>query len=88
MLEPRVRDGSIRGADVAMLIDRVRVGQGRPQLYGSQFTGDAAKPGDMHLLPVEDPAHLDERRARMDMMPMHDYACALRATYAASPGQK
>lgn len=88
MLEPRVHDGSIRGSDYAMLFDRVRTNQGKPQLYGSQFAGDAAKPGEMHLSPVEDLAHLDERRARLGLMPMHDYECALRATYAASPARK
>jgi len=84
MLEPCVHDGTIRASDYAMLDDRVRINQGKPQRYGSQFAGDAAKPGEMHLSPVEDPAHLDERRARMGLMPMRDYECALRATYAVS----
>ncbi|WP_019464308.1 DUF6624 domain-containing protein [Dyella japonica] len=87
-MEPRVHDGSIRPSDYAMLVDRVRLSRGRPQLYGSQFAGDAAKPGEMHVSPVEDPAHLDERRASMGLMPMHDYECALRATYAVNPAQK
>jgi hypothetical protein len=35
--------------------------------------------------PVEDPAHLDERRASMDLMPHADYECALRIFYAPDP---
>ncbi|MDR3444220.1 MULTISPECIES: DUF6624 domain-containing protein [unclassified Dyella] len=88
LLEPRAHDGTIRPSDYAMLVDRVRTNHGKPQLYGSQFVGDAAKPSDMHLSPVEDPAHLDERRARMGLMPIHDYECALRAMYATAPAPK
>lgn len=87
-LAPRVHEGSIRASEYALLADRVRINQGKPQLYGSQFTGDAAKPGEMHLSPVDDPAHLDERRVRMGLMPMSDYECALHATYEAGPAEK
>lgn len=86
-LEPRAQDGTIRASDYAMLVDRVRISQGRPQLYGSQFTADPSKSIGMHREPVEDVAHLDERRARMGLMPSQDYECALRATYNADFGQ-
>ncbi|WP_109127229.1 DUF6624 domain-containing protein [Dyella sp. C11] len=86
-LEPRAKDGTIRPSDYAMLVDRVRINQGKPQLYGSQFTGDPSKPGDMHMEPVEDAAHLDERRSGMGLMPSGDYECALRATYAVEPAR-
>jgi hypothetical protein len=88
LLEPRAHDGTIRASDYAMLVDRVRINQGKPQLYGSQFVGDAAKPSDMHQSPVEDPAHLDERRAHMGLMPMRDYECSLHAMYATDPISK
>lgn len=88
LLEPRAHDGTIRASDYAMLVDRVRINQGKPQLYGSQFVGDAAKPSDMHQSPVEDTAHLDERRAHMGLMPMRDYECSLHAMYATDPVPK
>lgn len=87
-LTPRVKDGTIRAPDYAMLFDRVRLSQGKPQLYGSQFTGDPSRPGDMRMQPVEESAHLDERRAGMGLMPIRDYECALRATYAVEPPKR
>lgn len=60
---------------IALLTDRVFLAQGKPQQYGSQYSGN---PGDRLVMrPVEDPARLDERRARMHMMPSATYACAL-----------
>lgn len=69
-------------ADYAMLTDRVRLAQHRKQLYGSQL---AAKNGQWVLRPVENRAHLDERRADMELMPMADYMCWIRASYGAAP---
>ena len=88
MLEPRVLDGSIPASDYAMLVDRVRINQGKPQRYGTQFTSDPERSGGMRPSPVEDELHLDERRAHMGLMPLRDYECALRATYTVAPAQK
>jgi hypothetical protein len=88
MLEPRVSDGSIPASDYAMLVDRVRINQGKPQRYGTQFANNPGESGGMRLSPVEDEAHLDERRAGMGLMPLRDYECALRATYLVGPAQK
>lgn len=65
----------ISGEQVALLIDRVLLAQGRPQRFGSQYEGN---PGMRPVMrPVEDPEGLDERRARMRMMPSATYACFL-----------
>jgi hypothetical protein len=82
LLAPMVQQGAIRASDYAMLVDRVRINQQQPQVYGSQYVEDASAPGKMRMLPVEDPAHLDQRRASVGLMPSHDYTCALSATYA------
>lgn len=82
LLAPRVQDGSIRASDYAMLVDRVRINQRKPQVYGSQYEDDPTQPGHMRLLPVEDPAHLDTRRASVGLMPSRDYTCALSVAYA------
>lgn len=84
---------------VAYLTDRVRVKQGRPQLYGTQYhavtdasggaMADAA--GKLHYLPpiVEDIEHLDARRASMDLGSWAEYEARMAAlqerTPAASP---
>lgn len=88
MLEPRVLEGSIPASDYAMLVDRVRLNRGKPQRYGTQFGSDPERAGEIRLAPVEDEAHLDQRRAHMGLMPLRDYECALRATYVSGSTQK
>jgi len=64
--------------EIALLTDRVRVNDGRAQLYGTQFKqiGDKFVP-----LRVEDQEHLSARREKMGLMPMQDYECVLRLSY-------
>lgn len=50
--------------NLAYLIDRVRLHEGRPQLYGSQFTGEKGK---FIPRPIEDEERVDERRKEMGM---------------------
>ncbi len=52
----------------AMLEDRIRRSEGRPQIYGTQFEWD--DDGQMSPCPVEDPDHVDERRRAVGMMPL------------------
>lgn len=70
LMKPLVRRRQARGDDYAMLIDRVRAAHGQKQLYG---TGFDIKDGKLVLKPQEDPAHLDERRRRVGLMPMKQY---------------
>lgn len=81
-LKPRVKSGDITTHDYAMLVDRVRLAQGKKQLYGSQIE---AKDGAYLPKPTEEPAHLDLRREHMDMMPIADYLCVIRASYGPPP---
>ena len=78
LLEAAVAAGEASGADVAMLTDRIRVHDGKPQLYGTQF-----RIVDEVLVayPIEDIMKLDDRRAAVGLMPMNDYAQLLRGTY-------
>jgi hypothetical protein len=62
--------GDVPLPDLALLTDRVRVRQGLPQLYGSQFS---AVDGRWIADPIEDVARLDERRASMGLPPMAEY---------------
>lgn len=56
--------------DVAYLTDRVRVNEGRPQLYGTQFeTVD----GRRVPRPIEDPEAVDERRKGLGMRSLEAY---------------
>lgn len=77
-LASRLQSGGIGKSEYALLTDRVRVDQGKPQVYGSQF---ALKHGKLVLSPLEDPQHVDRRRATMGMMPLADYRCVLTVAY-------
>ncbi len=82
-LESRLAAGGVRKADIAMLTDRVLRAQGKPQRYATQFM--PVKDGSLVMQPTDDLAHIDERRAAMDLMPLPVYRCVLRVTYAPTP---
>jgi hypothetical protein len=66
--------------DVALLTDRVLSHAGKPQRYGSQFHPE----GDSLVAePIEDIAHLDERRAAAGLPPMAEYVRMLAEAYRA-----
>src|SRR6266576_70062 len=71
--------GEVAPANIAYLEDRVRVGEGRPQLYGTQFNVDEA--GNFGPRPIEDPDHVDERRQAVGLQPLCDYARDVEQSY-------
>lgn len=72
MLREATRNGEAEKESVALLVDRVRVREGRPQLYGTQLRRDP-KTSQLELYPIEDSAHVEKRRAEMGMMPLEVY---------------
>ena len=62
--------GELSGADVAMLIDRVAISHGRPQLYGTQAK---LVSGRWVAAPIADSSSVDVRRAKMGLPPLRDY---------------
>lgn len=60
----------------ALFVDRVRVNEGRKQIYGTQFF-----PGGFVMKPTVNPAHLDERREKLGLIPENEYKCLLSAMY-------
>lgn len=63
---------------VATSIDRVRVNDGKKQLYGTQFE---EKDGKLVPWPIQDEAKLDARRKRMGLGPFDEYLKLLDQTY-------
>ncbi len=63
--------GEVLPADIAYLEDKVRIGEQRPQLYGTQFYTDEA--GNFGPIPIEDPEHVDERRKAVGLEPLSEY---------------
>lgn len=54
----------------------MRIADGLPQLYGTQLrrVNDSA----LEPLPIEDPDHVDERRAAFGLGPLRDYVAPAR----------
>ena len=70
LLTTAAREGKADSAHAAMLEDRIRFFEGRPQRYGTQLDWDA----DRNLSPgeVEDPQLLAERRAAAGLPPLEE----------------
>jgi hypothetical protein len=60
LLQGAVARGDVPAVEVAMLEDRIRFFEGRPQRYGTQFDWDES--GRLNPVPIEDEANVDERR--------------------------
>lgn len=58
-------------SNLAYLVDRVRVGEGQPQVYGTQFWTDES--GRFGPQPIEDEGLVDERRASVGLESLAEY---------------
>lgn len=81
LLREAVRRHDAVGSDLAMLEDRVRVADGKPQLYGTQL-----KTNPLRFEPIEDEAHVDERRSSVGLPPLAEYAKMLGLNYTPKSG--
>jgi hypothetical protein len=73
--------GECHPAHAALLIDRIRTFEGRPQVYGTQFDWDAS--GELSPLPIEDAGGVDARRRRVGLGPLEEQRVRLRDRAAA-----
>jgi len=64
-------EGDASKVNYAYLYDRVMVGAGKPQRYGTQ--GGGCENGKIKMRPVDDPAGLAQRRKELHLMPMEQY---------------
>jgi hypothetical protein len=60
--------GEVPPLQPALLEDRIRTLEGRPQRYGTQFDWDES--GELSPLPVEDRERVDERRRAVGLGPL------------------
>ncbi len=72
LLAEAVSRGDAAQRDVAYLTDRVRMNEGREQVFGTQIA--EVKDGNGVPWPVEDPANLDARRAAVGLSPFEEYS--------------
>jgi hypothetical protein len=82
LVEKAYKKGELQGQSYALLLDRVLVGEGKPQVYGTQ-----AKPFDQWkghepvLEPIEDEANVDKRRAEVGLISLSEYRKFLKQMY-------
>ncbi len=71
MMREAVKNNKARASSLALLEDRVGIGTIGKQIYGSQIGID--EDGTYFVLPIEDPEHVDERRAEVGLGPLNEY---------------
>jgi hypothetical protein len=77
LLTAAVTAGEADPGHLAYLTDRVLRADGLPQRYGTQFWTDPDT-GQLEPQPIEDPDHLNERRAAAGLEPFADYQRTIR----------
>ena len=73
LMQKSVEDGESFASDLALLQDRILMRQGKKQIYGSQIVFDK-KTGAQVFYPIEDEKNVNERRKKVGLQPMEEYA--------------
>ena len=85
LLVEQVEAGEISPVDMAMLEDRIRCFEGRPQRFGTQFDWDEKKL--MNPLPLDDISLVEERRKKIGLRPLKEEIIVKRKETAESKEQ-
>jgi hypothetical protein len=72
-LKANVDAGQADPASYAMALDRTQTDAGKKQMYGNNLTCDREHP-QLHVGPIEDEDHVDQRRAAIGLMRLKLYA--------------
>ena len=72
MMREAVKNGKAQGSSLALLEDRVALGQGKRQIYGSQIGRDP-ETQIYYVSPLEDPDNVDKRRAEVGLLSLSEY---------------
>ena len=84
-MEKLVAEGEASPQNLTLLYDRVMLRQGKPQRWGN---GAQCVDGKVVVQePVEDPEHLDERRAEKHLLPMDQYLALMAPQCAAEAAE-
>ena len=79
LLEEAVRQNEADGINLAYLTDRIRISEGKPQIYGTQ--GQTSATGSITPFPIEDEEHVDERRGAIGLEPIAEYFKNMNESY-------
>ena len=72
MMREAVKKGNAQGNNLALLEDRVALGQGKKQIYGSQISRNL-ETNLFYVMPLENPESVNERRAQVGLILIEDY---------------
>jgi hypothetical protein len=72
MMREAVKNKNASASALALLEDRVALGEGKRQIYGSQI-GQDNETNKNYVLPLDDPDNVDKRRAGAGLGPLADY---------------
>lgn len=72
MMREAVNKGNAIASHLALLEDRVELGMGNKQIYGSQI-GQDQETGEYYVSPLIDPDNVDKRREEVGLDPIQDY---------------
>lgn len=72
LMQASVENGESSKASLALLIDRVLMGQGKKQIYGSQVIYNDK--GEPVFYQIDDEKNVNVRRATMGLEPLEEYA--------------
>ncbi|MBI5538528.1 MAG: hypothetical protein HY951_00580 [Bacteroidia bacterium] len=71
MMENAVKNGQASAASFALLTDRIEMGKGKPQIYGSQVQGN--RTNGYKLYPIFDEINVNIRRKEVGLQPLEEY---------------
>jgi hypothetical protein len=80
MMREAVKNKDAFAMNLALLEDRVAIGQGKKQMYGSQLGYDSIA-GTLYPLPLIDPDNVDKRRSEVGLDSLQDYLSGFNATW-------
>jgi hypothetical protein len=72
MMRKAVKEGKSEANWLALLEDRVALGEGKKQIYGSQIFWDK-ETNKSYVAPLEDPDNVDKRREEVGLDPLAHY---------------
>lgn len=80
MMREAVEKGNAESRNLALLEDRVALGKGEKQIYGSQI-GRNQETGEFYVKPIDNPENVDIRREKVGLGTLADYVSDYNITW-------
>ena len=71
MMKEAANHGEASWSYLALLIDRVNLGEGKKQIYGSQI--NQHEDGSFYVMDLLEPEYVNQRRRKVGLGPIEDY---------------